>query len=266
MCEANVYVVRNGQEELLMEKVDRIIPGEEDTIFMESIFGERKVVTARIREMELVHHRIILEEIAEQKPGHDVEIWLAPDTDHGHFHPGEEVRLKLFKGYNMQPASEVGYQAPRVYVIKDEQVVEVETRVNQGVFEINLGEEADGLIMVYAVESGKPDLYAKLIVEIGHHHHHEIEPAGMPLEIVPRDYSHVHLGDNYEIQVLKEGQPLAEVEVLATYEGSHNREYPFRLVTDEKGRARVFLTARGNWLFSVRDGNIISTFTLIKSF
>ena len=39
MCEANVYVVRNGQEELLMEKVDRIIPGEEDTIFMESIFG-----------------------------------------------------------------------------------------------------------------------------------------------------------------------------------------------------------------------------------
>ena len=143
MCEANVYMMRNGQEELVMEKVDRIIPGEEDTIFMESIFGERKVVKARIREMELVHHRIILEEIAEHKPEHDVEIWLAPDTDHGHFHPGEEVRLKLFKGYNMQPFSEVEYQAPRVYVIKDKQAVEVESREIQGVLEVNLG-RADG--------------------------------------------------------------------------------------------------------------------------
>jgi len=69
MCEANVYIDRGAGEELLMEKVDRIIPGEENNIFMESIFGERRVVKARIREMELVHHRIILEEVKEATEG-----------------------------------------------------------------------------------------------------------------------------------------------------------------------------------------------------
>ena len=63
MCESNVYLDRAGHKELLMESVDRIIPAEDGNIFMESIFGERKVVRARIKEMELVHHRIILEEI-----------------------------------------------------------------------------------------------------------------------------------------------------------------------------------------------------------
>ena len=63
MCESNVYLSRGGQEELLMESVDRIIPAEDGNIFLESIFGERKIIKARIREMELVHHRIILEEI-----------------------------------------------------------------------------------------------------------------------------------------------------------------------------------------------------------
>ena len=97
MCEANVYIDRGAGEELLMEKVDRIIPGEENNIFMESIFGERRVVKARIREMELVHHRIILEEVKEATGVRELEIWLEPDTDHGHFHEGEEVSLKLLK-------------------------------------------------------------------------------------------------------------------------------------------------------------------------
>jgi predicted RNA-binding protein len=46
MCEANVYIDRGAGEELLMEKVDRIIPGEENNIFMESIFGERSAQPA----------------------------------------------------------------------------------------------------------------------------------------------------------------------------------------------------------------------------
>lgn len=61
MCEANVYMLRNGEEELLMEKVDLVIPGQEDTFFLQDIFGERLVVKARLREMELVRHRILLE-------------------------------------------------------------------------------------------------------------------------------------------------------------------------------------------------------------
>lgn len=67
MCEANVYISRQGQEKLLMEKVDRIIPGDDNKLFMENIFGERRVIQAKIKEMHLVHHRIILENISEHR-------------------------------------------------------------------------------------------------------------------------------------------------------------------------------------------------------
>ena len=54
MCEANVYLIdREGRERLLLESVDKIIPGEEG-IFLENIFSQRKT-------MELVNHKIILE-------------------------------------------------------------------------------------------------------------------------------------------------------------------------------------------------------------
>ena len=50
MCEANVYLIdREG-----------IIPGEEG-IFLENIFSQRKTIRAKIKEMELVNHKIILE-------------------------------------------------------------------------------------------------------------------------------------------------------------------------------------------------------------
>lgn len=266
MCEANVYINRDGHEELFMEKVDRVVPGEDDTIFMENIFGERRVIKARIREMELVHHRIIVQPIEEQPVGQHLELWLEPATDHGHFHPGEEVILKLFKGYNMKPSGEARFCSPRAFVVKDGVSEEVELHEHHRVLEVNLGEKADGLLTVYARENGETQLYAKVIVEIGHHHHQGLKPVGLPVEIIPHNYSHVHLGDNYEIQVLKEGRPLAGARVRATYGGNHNRAYPVQLVTDEEGRARVFLSARGNWLFSVQDGDVISTFTLIKSF
>ena len=61
MCEANVYLLdREGEPEMLMESVDRVIP-KEDSIYLEDIFGRRKTVKAKIREMQLVEHRIILE-------------------------------------------------------------------------------------------------------------------------------------------------------------------------------------------------------------
>jgi predicted RNA-binding protein len=62
MCEANVYLIdRAGQVRLLMESVDTLVPGE-DGIVLENIFSERRTVRARIREMALVSHRIVLEE------------------------------------------------------------------------------------------------------------------------------------------------------------------------------------------------------------
>lgn len=62
MCEANVYVINKEIEELLLERVDKIIPKGEE-IYLENIFGQRKTLSARIKELHLVDHRIILERI-----------------------------------------------------------------------------------------------------------------------------------------------------------------------------------------------------------
>ena len=61
MCEANAYIIdENGHETLLLESVDRLIP-EDDKIILENIFGQRKIIKARIKELALVEHKIILE-------------------------------------------------------------------------------------------------------------------------------------------------------------------------------------------------------------
>lgn len=266
MCEANVYINRNGQEELLMEKVDLIIPGDENNIFMESVFGERKVVKARIKEMQLVHHRIILEEITVRIDPPEEEIWLSLDTDHGHFHDGEEIKLNLDKGYNMVRNKAAAFLSPQVLAAVKGGNRECPSDLQDGRITVNLGQEVDGLIQVYARESGDKELYAKLLVEVGHHHHHSIEPIGLPLEIIPCRYQHARMGEHYEIQVLRNGLPWPGAEIKATYAGTSSPDYPHRLMSDEEGKARLFLTARGNYLFSVSDENTTSTFTLTKSF
>ena len=60
MCEAAVYLLRDGQEELLLESVDQLETWE-GRIKMVSIFGERKEVRAKIKRFSLVDHKIILE-------------------------------------------------------------------------------------------------------------------------------------------------------------------------------------------------------------
>ena len=63
MCEANVYI-RSGddQEELLLEQVDIIEPFEEGLRLVD-IFGKQKFIKARIKDMNLLNHRIILEKL-----------------------------------------------------------------------------------------------------------------------------------------------------------------------------------------------------------
>lgn len=60
MCEANAYLRKEGEEELFLEAVDKVIP-QEDGLVLEDIFGRRKIVKARIVELALVDHRIVLE-------------------------------------------------------------------------------------------------------------------------------------------------------------------------------------------------------------
>jgi len=61
MCETNAYLnTDGGKEELIMEGVNILRPNE-DGIYLQSLFGEQKVVKAHIKEMHLLDHRIILE-------------------------------------------------------------------------------------------------------------------------------------------------------------------------------------------------------------
>jgi len=62
MCEASAYIVgKDGKEELVMEGVDILEP-EEGKLRLVSIFGEQKLLNAKVKSMSLVNHRIVLEE------------------------------------------------------------------------------------------------------------------------------------------------------------------------------------------------------------
>lgn len=60
MCEASAFIVKDGQEELVLESVD-VVEQENGTIRLVNIFGEQKVLPAKIKKLSLVDHKIILE-------------------------------------------------------------------------------------------------------------------------------------------------------------------------------------------------------------
>ncbi|ROQ93191.1 CooT family nickel-binding protein [Desulfosoma caldarium] len=62
MCEANAYVIKDGQEQLIMESVDIVEPESDDTWRLVGIFGDRKTIRGRIKLMNLVDHKILFEE------------------------------------------------------------------------------------------------------------------------------------------------------------------------------------------------------------
>jgi predicted RNA-binding protein len=62
MCEANAFLIKDNKEQLFLENVDKLIP-QGDELILEDIFGKKKIIKAKIKEMALVDHRILLEEI-----------------------------------------------------------------------------------------------------------------------------------------------------------------------------------------------------------
>jgi predicted RNA-binding protein len=62
VCEADVYLIKNGNKELFMESVDIVEPEESDSRYrLVSIFGEQKTIQGRITLMNLVNHIILFE-------------------------------------------------------------------------------------------------------------------------------------------------------------------------------------------------------------
>jgi predicted RNA-binding protein len=60
MCEANAYLLKDGKEELVLEAVD-VLENEGEQVRVANIFGEQKILKAKIRSMSLVNHKILLE-------------------------------------------------------------------------------------------------------------------------------------------------------------------------------------------------------------
>jgi predicted RNA-binding protein len=62
MCEAHVYLKKNGEEELLLESV-YLIESEGDRWRLENIFGEQKVLRATFKVLALSEDKIVLQEV-----------------------------------------------------------------------------------------------------------------------------------------------------------------------------------------------------------
>jgi len=61
MCEATAYLLKQGQEELVLKDVD-IIERDGDSLRIVSIFGEQKVLKAEIHSLNLINHKVLLVE------------------------------------------------------------------------------------------------------------------------------------------------------------------------------------------------------------
>jgi predicted RNA-binding protein len=61
MCEADAYLDRDGQEELVLKSVDVVAPQPDGSFKLVDIFGTQKVIEGKLKKMELVDHKIIFE-------------------------------------------------------------------------------------------------------------------------------------------------------------------------------------------------------------
>ncbi len=60
MCDANAYLVKEGVEEVLLESVD-LVELDGDEARLTSIFGEQKVLRARLRQFDNSRGKLLFE-------------------------------------------------------------------------------------------------------------------------------------------------------------------------------------------------------------
>ena len=59
MCEAVVFMVKNGDKQQIMDNVVTIQPDGE-RLLLTDLFGEQKLITATVETIDLLSHEIIL--------------------------------------------------------------------------------------------------------------------------------------------------------------------------------------------------------------
>ena len=60
MCETNAYLLRDGDEKLIMEDVAFVRP-KGGKLELKDIFGEEKTVSGNIKEIQFLGHKILIE-------------------------------------------------------------------------------------------------------------------------------------------------------------------------------------------------------------
>jgi predicted RNA-binding protein len=60
VCEASVYLVKDGEEKKIMQDVIFVRP-EGDTVFMATLLGEQKMVPGRISRIDFLKHIVFVE-------------------------------------------------------------------------------------------------------------------------------------------------------------------------------------------------------------
>jgi predicted RNA-binding protein len=60
MCESTAYILKDGKEDLFFEDVDDL-ENNGNEIKLVNIFGDTKIIHAKIRQFSLIDHKIILE-------------------------------------------------------------------------------------------------------------------------------------------------------------------------------------------------------------
>ncbi|MFO7986867.1 MAG: CooT family nickel-binding protein [Desulfatiglandaceae bacterium] len=62
MCEAHAYMMRQGEEEKILESVD-LVEVDGDAVRLVNIFGEQKSLTARLRRYDSTEGKIVFESV-----------------------------------------------------------------------------------------------------------------------------------------------------------------------------------------------------------
>lgn len=64
MCQSSVFTLKDGREELVMKDVSVIKPGAaEGELLLEGILGEQKTVKGKLKELQLMDHKILIEPV-----------------------------------------------------------------------------------------------------------------------------------------------------------------------------------------------------------
>ncbi len=62
MCQSSAFLENNGKSELLMEDVD-LFETDGEQIRLVNIFGEEILVKAKVKNLSLIDHKIVLETV-----------------------------------------------------------------------------------------------------------------------------------------------------------------------------------------------------------